>query len=169
MTDSELQGIGAQALNMAKREMKRGYFNFLLAAYHTTDTPPLHRMTQIEAILIERLGEGWLNSDAAKDRGFFLLRIAVSILPPDAVVMVTKALALEGSPIKGDILHAIVQTPERFCIYGQKLDTRGEPTGTPVWSFGPLDAFEGRLKLFGAEIDDKALDQLRSLHRRSRN
>ena len=89
LTDAELQGIAAQALNMAKLDMERGKLNFLLASYYEGEIPPLHRMDRIEALIIQRLGENWLNSGRTKDIGFKTLRIAVDLLPPDAVVFVT--------------------------------------------------------------------------------
>jgi len=89
MTDAELQGIAAQSLNMAKRDLGRGGFNFLLAAYNLCDQPPLHRMDKIEALVIERLGENWLNNGRTKDIGFAVLRQCIDTLPPDAVVVVT--------------------------------------------------------------------------------
>lgn len=87
MTDPELHGIALQALNMAKRDLRGGSFNFLIAAYHAGEG--LHRMTKIEQMIIGKLGEGWLNSGHTKDVGFGLLQLATALRPPDAVVVVT--------------------------------------------------------------------------------
>ena len=153
MTDAELEGIAAQACNMAKRDLDQIGFNFLLAAYHD-DEHKLHRMDSIEALIIERLGEDWLNSGKAKDAAFQMLRVAVDLLPPDAFVFVciangfsptAKFYALpkekqaeilqaghdrhhlavkEGLFEVCDILAATAQTPERVCMYNRKLDRR---------------------------------------------
>jgi hypothetical protein len=179
MTDAELQGVAAQALNMAKRDIERGSFHFLLALYHECDTPPLHRMTEIEKLIIERLGEEWLNSGRTKNVGFYVLRLAVDLLPPDAVVIVTivnsftptarfyelpeerrdellrshdrqhQAVA-EGLFTVCDALCAIVQTPTRVCQYIQEYDRHRRPTGKPRAAFLPQEDFDGRLKMFGA-------------------
>lgn len=176
--DAELEGLGAQALNMALRDMERGQFNFVLASYHQSDTPPFHRMDKIEKLIVERLGQKWLNSGRAKDIGFNMLRMAVSLLPPDALVIVTitnrfkPAAKLYGLPeakqlevlnsshdrhhqaVKEgllevcDSLFAIVQTPERVCQYIQDFDQRGKTVSKPDVWFGPQEQFSGRLKMF---------------------
>jgi hypothetical protein len=180
LTDAQLQGIGAQCLNIAKRDLNRGGFNFLLAAYHESDVPPLHRMNDIEALTIERLGEDWLNNGSTKDLGFRVLRMAVDMLPPDAVVIVTicnyfsPTAKLLARPLeeqqelanqshdrhheavrKGlmevcDMLLATVQTPERVCFYQQKLNRRGEFIDKPETRCLPQEEFNGRVKMFGA-------------------
>jgi hypothetical protein len=181
MTDAELQGIAAQALNMAKRDLELDRFNFLLAAYNLCDQPPLHRMTEIEAVIIERLGANWLNSGRTKDLGFFVLRQAVDLMPPDAVVIATGVnrfqptqrfhklpeaqqrelmnsshdrqhkAVAEGLLTVGDALFAIVQTPERVCQYVQDYDRHRQPVGKPQPMFFPQEHFNGRLKMFGTE------------------
>jgi hypothetical protein len=178
ITDAELQGLGAQALNMALRDMDRGQFNFLLASYHGTDTPPFHRMDKIEKLIVERLGEKWLNSGSAKDIGFNMLRMAVSLLPPDALVIVTminrfkptaKLAQLpeakqrevldtshdrhhqavkDGLLEVCDSLFAIAQTPERVCQYVQDFNLHGKTVSKPDVMFGPQEQFSGRLKMF---------------------
>jgi len=87
LTDAELQGIALQALNMAKRDLLQHKFNFLVGAYHHGEG--LHRMRKIETLLIETLGEDWLNGGRTKDAGFGVLRSAVERMPPDAVVFVS--------------------------------------------------------------------------------
>jgi hypothetical protein len=177
MTDAELQGVAAQVLNMAKRDIERGRFNFLFAAYHVSDTPPLHRMEKIEALVVERLGEDWLNSGEAKDIGFHVLRLAVDMLPPDAVVIATGANSFKATPrlralpearqralLNGghdkqhqavaegllevcDAIVAIVQTKERVLQYVQEIGPHG-PTGKPDAQFYPQADFSGRMKMF---------------------
>ena len=61
MTDQILEGIAAQAFNMARLELERRKFNFLLASYHESDGKKLYRMSKIEAFIVQQLGEGWLN------------------------------------------------------------------------------------------------------------
>jgi hypothetical protein len=149
ITDSQLQGISLQALNMAKRDWAHGPFNVLLASYHEGEG--LHRMRRIERLLIKSLGEDWLNNDRTKDQGFGVLKTATATLPPDAVVIVTASNCFEPTPgllalsfeeqqtIMGDghddqhsavkegwltvsdALTAFAQNPERVCISTQKL------------------------------------------------
>jgi hypothetical protein len=90
MTDRELEGLAAQALNMARLEIERGNgFGFLLATCH--DGRTLYRMERVEQLIAERLGEDWLDHGRKKDRAFGLLRMAVDHIPvkPDAIVIVT--------------------------------------------------------------------------------
>ena len=178
MTDAELQGIAAQALNMARRDMEQGEFNFLLASYHQEDKSPLHRMRKIEVLIVGRLGKDWLNHGRTKDIGFYMLRMATSMLPPDAVVFVTAANAFkptekmaalppqqmldmldaghdrhhemvkEGLLELRDTLVALVQTPTRVCQYVQEVH-RGQPVGKPETVFVPQEDFDGRLKMYG--------------------
>lgn len=178
ITDPELKGLGAQALNLVKRDLEQGTFNFLLAAYHIGER--LYRLKKVEALIIERLGEDWLNSGSKKDIGFHILRMAVQVAPPDAAVFATVAnaftpterfLALpvsqrhelldagydrhhravaEGFLTVGDALCAIVQTPERVCQYTQDLQG-GQPKGKPRSLILPQANFSGRLKMFGTE------------------
>jgi hypothetical protein len=179
LSDEELKGIAAQALNMAKRDAERGGFNFLLAAYNLGDTPPLHRMSQIEALIIKRLGEDWLNHGHTKDFGFKVLRTCIDMLPPDAVAFVTMCngfsptekfhgldpeeqrklvdaghkvhhqMVKDGLLTVCDVLSALAQTPERVCQYVQKLDEHGRLTGQPEVGFSPQENFDGRIKMFG--------------------
>lgn len=179
MTDKQLEGLGAQAANMAKRDMEQreGGFHFLLATYHDEDKQ-LHRMTRIEALIVERLGENWLNNGRAKDIGFGVLRIAIDHLPPDAVIFATivnrftptaafrqlsheQQTELLDSPHNRhheavregllevcDALTATVQTPSRVCFYWQNF-AHGQPVGKPETTFANQDQFDGRLKMFG--------------------
>jgi hypothetical protein len=178
LTDEQLHGLGAQACNMAKLDMEQGGFHFLLASYHECDERKLHRMSKIEALIVERVGEDWLNNSRTKDIGFKMLRTAVDLLPPDALVFATmtnrfistakfhqltreqqsKLLAAghdryHQAVKEGllDICYAlvvIVQTPERVCIYQQNMD-RGQPVGKPETHFVPQEEFDGRMKMFG--------------------
>lgn len=178
LTDAELKGLAAQALNMAKRDIEQGEFNFLLASYHEKDTPPLQRMTKIEKLVVGKLGANWLNNGRTKDIGFDVLRLCIKLMPPDAVVFVTAANAFkptaklqalgweevlksldaghsrhhemvkEGLLELHDTLIALVQTPQMVCQYVQHVD-HGKPIGPPETSFFPQDAFDGRLKMYG--------------------
>lgn len=178
MTDAELQGLCAQALNMAKRDLERDRFNFLLASYH--EGAGLHRMTTIEKLIIERLGEEWLNSGRAKDHAFYMLRTATDLLPPDAVIFVTGAnqfkptaalLAMpessqaelmnqghdghhkaveEGLLEVVDTVLVTGQTPERVCHYVQEV-RRDRFVGQPEVRFCQQGDFSGRLKMYGEQ------------------
>jgi hypothetical protein len=178
MTDAQLEGIAAQALNMAKRDMERRSFNFLLASCH--DGAGLYRMSKVEALIIERLGEDWLNHGETKDAGFRVLRKAVDLMPPEAVVFVTATNAFkptaklqaltkaeqtkllngghsrhhqavkEGLLEIADSLTATVQTPERVCWYVQTVD-HGWLVGKPEVRFASQAEFDGRLKMFGSK------------------
>jgi hypothetical protein len=178
LTDEELKGISAQALNMAKLDIERNQFNFLFAAYFADDTPPLHRMEKIEALVVKQLGQEWLNCGATKDIGFGVLRMAMRMLPPEAVVIVTAvnafvptekfqslpvkqqrklmretheahhAAAREGLLDLRDALVAIAQTPERVCQYMQTYGPGSIPLGTASASFFPQKDFGGRLKMY---------------------
>lgn len=179
LTDAHLQGIAKQALNLAARDIEQAQFNFLLASYHESDKQPLRRMRTIETLIVERLGEKWLESGKTKDMGFSMLSMAVAMLPPDAVVFVTaangfvptdkfRALTLEqqldllnkghdthhravrdGLFTLDDMLAAVVQTAERVCLCNQSLDPRGRLTGTPSMQCVPQEQFDGRMKMFG--------------------
>ena len=179
MTDAALQGLAAQALNMARRDVEQSdEFNFLLAAYNASNTPPFFRLRRIEALVVERLGKDWLNSGRTKDIGFDLLRLAVKILPPDAIVFVTAAnafkttdklaalpaaeqLALlrasharhhqaakEGLMEVHDSIVALAQTPTRICQYMQRVH-HGAFVGKPETKFFPQEDFHGRMKMYG--------------------
>ena len=179
MTDAELEGFAAQALNMAWRDIEqRNDFNFLLASYHAEDVPPIHRMTKVERLIVSKLGEEWLNSGRTKDVGFLILRHAVAILPPPAIVFVTAAngfkptdkfgalpeaqrleimnaghdrhhqLVKEGLLEMHDVLVAVAQTPTRVCNCMQRYD-RGKRVGNRETQFSPQENFDGRLKMYG--------------------
>ena len=178
LSDEDLKGIAAQALNMAKHDLELGRFNFLLAACNESGTIKLLRMAQAEALIIERLGQDWLNHGRTKDLGFSGIRSCIDLKPPDAVVFATMcngfsmtekfhALAPEqqkelvnrghdahhqavadGLMLCEDILSAIVQTPERVCHYVQKVE-RGQFVGHPEARFSPQKDFDGRIKMFG--------------------
>lgn len=183
ITDEQLHGIAAQAFNLARKDLERGQFNCLVAAYHEGDVPPLHRMAKVERKIIEKLGEDWLNSGRTKDIGFGVLRQCIDLLPPDAIALCTvvnffratdklKTLPeaeqeelMTGShdshheAVKlgllsvADALWVVAQTPERVCFYLQTLDARGRPKEQPEVSFCPQDGFDGRLKMFGAHYE----------------
>jgi hypothetical protein len=179
LSDAELQGIAAQVFNMAKRDLERDDFNFLVAAYHRESLPPLYRMRQVEALVVARLGEDWLNHGETKDIGFSVLRIAVAVAPPDAVAVVSVVnwFALtpkfqeltpaaqeallngghdkhhraveEGTMSVCDALSAVVQTPQRVCTYTDTIGRKG-PRRSPQVLFSPQSELDGRLKLYGS-------------------
>ena len=183
ITDEQLHGIAAQAFNLARKDLERGQFNFLVASYHEGDVPPLRRMVKVERKIIETLGEEWLNSGRTKDIGFGVLRKCIDFLPPDAIALCTvvnffrstekfKALpeAEQEELMAGahdshneavklgllsvaDALWVVAQTPERVCCYLQILDARGRPQEQPQVDFYPQDGFDGRLKMFGAHYE----------------
>lgn len=182
MTDAELQGLCAQAFNLAKLDLERNRFVWLLAAYDAGH--PLHRMKKIEALVTEKLGEGWLDSGVKKDAAFDMIRLCVRLAPPDAVVFASavnlfehteKFAALdseaqrtimsaghdrhheavrEGLLAVCDALVTLAQTPQRICNQIQKLGPRGTPVDQPKVQFWDARDFQGRLKLFGAPSFD---------------
>lgn len=181
MTDDELKGIAAQSLNLAKRDLERNQFNFLLAAYHAGDVPPLFRMRKVEALIIEKLGADWLNHGPAKDAGFGVLRLVTGMRPPGAVAFVTACNRFMGterfqklSPAEQekivrsghdghrravrdgllslvDSLVATVQTAERVCVYSQAVSDGGL-TGAPEVHLFDQSDFDGRMKLYGGGV-----------------
>lgn len=184
MTDKELQGIAAQSFNLARRDLEKGCFNFVLASYFSGEG--LKRLKSIERAIIDQLGEDWLNHGRTKDVGFQILRICVDTMPPEAVVFVTgvnmfhrteklramgpeaeKALmgpgsthnqhhaaVKEGLLTVHDGLTAVAQTPERVCIYQQMVDRRYRPIDQPQTNFFDQETFGGRLKMFGVEKEE---------------
>ncbi len=90
ISEAELKGLAVQALNMATRDLEQGIsFNFMVAVYDAGMNPPLHRARYVEKLVVDVLGETWMNGDVTKDCGFAVLRTAVTLLPPDAVVIVS--------------------------------------------------------------------------------
>jgi hypothetical protein len=183
VSDAELLGLAAQAFNMFKRDVERGHYNFLLASYHAGQG--LHRMKMIEAEVVERLGEDWLNAGRTKDIGFRMLRLATKLLPPDAVIFgsvvnnfhptakLGELTLKQRSDLLGgghdrqheavkegyltvcDALGVVAQTPKRVCLYRQDFDRRLEPVGDLETTFWDQDGFDGRLKMYGVSMYDK--------------
>lgn len=181
LTDRELEGLAAQAFNMARRdlEQRRG-FNCLLASYHAGES--LHRMERLERLLAEKLGERWVGDASVKEAAFDLIRMATGMLPPDAIVIATvvnrfvptekfheeafeKRQELAATGPSGwrqgvedgyfrmcTALHAVAQTPSRVCVYIQN-DAEAREPGRPEVSFWAQDEFRGNLKMFGKEAD----------------
>jgi hypothetical protein len=179
MTDDELQGITLQALNMAKTEFEHaGSFGGLLASYHHGSG--LRRMTEVEALIREKLGHDWLDVGHKKNAAFDVLRITCSILRPEAVIFATAVnafqptkklmqmgheavakLAQQGHPghhkavqegllSVHDAFFAAAQTAERVCLYTQTIQ-HGRFTGQPEVKFFDQDQFDGNLKMFGTQ------------------
>jgi hypothetical protein len=178
MTDAELEGIAAQAFNMARQEMEqRGTFSCLIASWHEGEG--LHRMKKIEALLIEKLGEGWLNSGQAKDHAFAVIRTCTDMMPPPAIVFATVVNQFESSDkfmslpeeeqkriaspkshvdhwslVKRgllsvhDALFCCAQTKERVCIYTRAFG-RGYEDAFPLVKTHDQKHWDGRLKMYG--------------------
>jgi hypothetical protein len=186
MTDAELEGIARQALNVVQTEIRnKRQFNFYFGAYFEGEG--LRRMSKIEAELIERLGEDWLNSGVKKDYGFAVLRLATAVLLPHAAVLVTAMNMFKSNKAfdslsperqkyytKGhdrnhegvkagyfdlkDALAAIAQTPERICMAVQILgEERIESR------ISDLSEYDGRTKLYVST--EEALRMLAELER----
>jgi hypothetical protein len=180
MTDAELQGIALQALNMAKTEFEHtGSFGGLLASYHHGGSG-LHRMTEVEAMICEKLGRDWLDNGRKKDAAFSALRTVCGVMRPDAVIFVTavngflpteKLMQREPEEIRKvlneghkrhhqavqegllslqDAFLAVAQTAERICFYTQTCE-RGRFLRQPDVHFVDQDQFDGRLKMFGTK------------------
>jgi hypothetical protein len=176
MTDAELQGIALQALNIAKTEFEHaGSFGGLLASYHHGFG--LHRMTQVEQAIREKVGEDWLDNESKKSHVFSVLRWICRVAPPEAMVFATainaflpteKLMQREPEAIRkvlneGHKRHhqavqegllslqnaflAVAQTAQRVCLYTQTCE-RGRFLGKPDVKFFDQDHFDGRLKMF---------------------
>lgn len=175
MTDPELQGIAAQAFNMARTQIEfKGDFNFLLASYYAGEG--LRRMTKIEKFIPQTLGEDWLNNGRKKDAAFDILRLALRLHPSDAIVFATGAniftttakfdtlpkeeqekllkaghdkhhAAVKSGYLKlDDALACVAQTPERVCSYTRILGDPDEKARALIFN---QSEFDGRLKLYG--------------------
>jgi len=176
MTDQELEGFAAQAFNLARTEWKRkGELNWLLASFHKGRG--LHRMTKVEALVIEMAGEDWMNHPAKKERVGYVLRVATHLMPPDAIALVsiadrwkptdafnTLSEADQKKIMDGprearadatslglltvdEVMVCWAQTPSRVCSYQRTLDELED--SKPLVQFGPMELFDGNFKLFG--------------------
>ena len=187
MTDQELLGAARQTLNMARTdwELQGWPTSMVIASYHATDVPPLHRMRKIEQLLQDKLGRGWLDDEAKKDHGFYVLRLATAAMPPDAVVIATptdlfrttaKAMANPGLLTRMKTEHSPEQRCQR-CAGGlagvggspsrpwrrtpQRVCTVAQPVrrgvyvGEPTVTYWPQAQFDGRMKMFGVKIDER--------------
>ena len=181
MTDPELQGLAAQALNMALRDIEQtGRFSFLLASCHPGES--LHRMTRIEAIFIATLGEDWLNDGRKKNAGFSTLREFCSIRLVPVIIFASATnqfkptkkfdgltrerqmailggghdvhhkAALDGYLRIVDSIMCIAQTPERVCVAVMPKAEEGKTE----FSFSDQQNFGGRLKMFGKPSPESA-------------
>ena len=176
ITDKLLEGMCAQVANMAKTELRYKHtMNCILAIYHEGEG--LYRMRKVEKMVEETLGPGWLNSGDAKDAVFGGLSAITAAAPPDAIVLCTAiddyeptakfhALSNEdkqriarhsGHPRDlpqyfqpHDALMVTAQSPERVCMFTQRLRMPGYLlVGEPRVECGPQEGFEGRLKMYG--------------------
>lgn len=174
ITDKQLQGMCAQVANMAKTELRTGRgLHGIIASY--IEGEGLHRMRKVEALAIERLGEDWTNSPAAKEMVFSGLALCAKATKPDAFVLCTggdnyrQNASFDALPREEqerlmdayhpkhmpeyfrahDVLMVTAQTPERVCIYVQDMRIPGYLLiGEPEIRFWPQSANVGRLKLF---------------------
>lgn len=175
VTDAELQGLAAQAFNLARHDLEQDKFIWLLASYHHPE--PLYRMSRVEALINAKFGNNWLNDGCKKDYAFEALRAATMYRPPDAIVFASVCNMFEATELfrslppyeqaklmegghdahhagvkKGffrcvDGLVTVAQTPARVCHQTQRL-LHGTPLGTPAVHFINADDFTGRLKLY---------------------
>lgn len=154
MTDKLLEGLAAQAANMAKADLQlRGQINGVLANYF--EGQGLHRMRTIETLLEQNVGKDWLNLDGAKHHIFGVLCYGASLITPDALVVAFAANAYYSNAagdkvekVPGDRLIAIAQTKERVCLRDQEI--RGRLViGEPRIMFVDQADWKGRLKLYG--------------------
>jgi hypothetical protein len=59
-----------------------------------------------------------------------------------------------------DSVTAVAQTPERVCTCAQRVDRGGAYVGQPQVMFFDQAQFDGRMKMFGAEIDEPDLEAI---------
>jgi hypothetical protein len=173
MTDEKLKFLAKQCAAMAKTELRtKGEINCILVSYH--QDCGLHRMRKVEKLIVELAGEGWLNSPARKERAFGILCAAnaLSPVPPEAMVIVTVADQWVGNEAFAalppeeqqriyeenprnrlyfaprDVVIATAQTPERLCMYWQRLQGT-LLIGEPHADFFNQAEFSGNLKVYG--------------------
>jgi len=188
MTDQELEGFAAQAFNLARTEWKRkGEFNWLLASFHHGSG--LHRMTKVEALVIQMAGEDWLNDPERQAQVGYVLRVATCLMPPDAIAVVSVADAWQltdafnalpkkdqnkilngprearnsaialGLLTVEEVLVCMAQTPSRACRYQRRLDELND--AKPTVDFGEMAQLHGRFKFFEeVEIPPEMVEHL---------
>jgi len=178
LSDELLRGLAAQGANMAKTEMRtRHRLNGILAGYF--HGKGLQRFRLIEKDMGELFGDGWLNSGRAKDALFTILAASTSKIPLDAFVFVTggdrfyQTPAFDALPPEEahriattlhprdcpeyftprDVLISTVQAPHRVCVLCQRVQPKGFLLiGEPEVMFCNQEEWQGRLKIWGAEI-----------------
>jgi hypothetical protein len=131
-------------------------------------------MRSVEKLIVEVVGEDWLSHAWKKERAFGILRCTNSVMPLDAVAFVCVVDRWEGNAaflalpageqervyvenpknreyfVPLDHLMASVQTPERMCMYYQRLQMPALLlVGEPIVSFYDQAEFRGNLKLYG--------------------
>lgn len=174
--DKILEGMTAQAFNMARKDMEQGGgFSFLLA-FHLGE---LRRMPELEGLIAHTFGVDWLNNPRAKDRAFEGLAKLVTVAQPPAVVTACivnqfnptdKLLALEYAEQRrmlnaghdrhhemvregwlrcADALWAMAQSRERICHKMQEIHPRTfQFIGKAEGGFSDAKDFDGRMKLY---------------------
>lgn len=183
MTDAELEGIAAQALNLAKLNLERGGFNFLFADYRHGQG--LKRLSEVENLIVAKLGEDWLNHGASKDVGFGVLRKVTSFFPPellpDALVFASVINDFKPTPKFNKLSRAarhritsnyqaahkavrdgILAMEDAIHVMVQtpaRFCAYSQPIhreARPRVLFGAQGEFEGRMKLFGCDPAETA-------------
>lgn len=179
MTDKLLIGIAVSVANMAKTELRnKRSFTAIICTYN--EGQGVFRMRKLEKTLCDLAGENWLNSGDAKEQVFGLIRFCLAAMPQEVFAFCTVATDFrptaqfdvlpydqqaqiasggdmwervkEGLFVPEDALVVTVQTPERVCLYRQRLQGSlliGDPDS------GCIDQaqFSGRLKMFGVKDD----------------
>lgn len=195
ITDGLLKGMCLQAANMAKTDLRyRHQLNGILAIYNQGEG--LHRLRKIEQFAEEKVGKDWLNSGRAKDMIFGALCGGATRIEPDAIVICTgvdqyqqtpafdalpyeerQRIAHSGHPRDlpayfqpHDALMAVAQTPERACLYLQKMQVPGFLLiGEPKIHFLNQSEFDGRLKMYGVELPHEVGEALEKINKRRAN
>jgi hypothetical protein len=191
VTDELLKGLAHQGANMAKTDLRyRHQINGVIAFY--CEGAGLHRMRKVELEIEAKFGRDWLNSGQAKDTAYGVLRLAVKAQPPDAIVIVNAADKFETTTVfdalsngekervfrsqhprdlpqyfqPHDALVSVAQSPERVCVFSQRL--RGDLLiGEPEVRFFPQSAFDGRLKIYGVDPPAEMLEAFARVNARS--
>jgi cyclophilin family peptidyl-prolyl cis-trans isomerase len=184
MTDAELQGIAAQAFNMARRQMEQETnFSGLFAVYHHDGG--LRRWLMVEQLIVQRMGHDWLNKGHAKTLVFTILRLGVVTTNPEAVVFGSVVnefpptskmrklslekqkeliervnrdphlIAAQGFAEMRAALMILAQTADRVCMYTKPLGIE-EPASTKM---SDQQDFGGRMKLYGF-TEEQVLQEL---------
>jgi hypothetical protein len=180
MTDELLQDLTIQVAEMAKSDLQNlGRVHGVLAI--SVKDEPLRRLTAFEKTIEERAGAGWLNSGQAKELVFSTLAFGAAMMPPDAILFASVINDWVGQPallalpterqkeivrdprkypqyfVAHDALMSIGQSPERVCLFRQRLDENHRLVDEPRIDFIPQAEFDGRGKMFGVELNPQVV------------